>query len=86
MGYSNHEVAVSHIGIIIDFTDRENYIFCNGNKWYNEKHNMASIRIFQRVDDLFIINTPHIIDDIYELNLIKTKKGEWKIYSMYGKQ
>ena len=53
---------------------------------YNEKHNMASIRIFQRVDDLFIINTPHIIDDIYELNLIKTKKGEWKIYSMYGKQ
>ena len=47
---------------------------------------MASIRIFQRVDDLFIINTPHIIDDIYELNLIKTRKGEWKIYSMYGKQ
>lgn len=52
---------------------------------YNENHTMAYVRIFPQVDDMFIISTPHVIKDIYEISLVKEgKKKEWKIYSLGG--
>ena len=50
---------------------------------YNKEKNMAYVRIFPQVDDLFIIDTPHIITNICEICLVKiNNKSEWKIYSM----
>lgn len=52
---------------------------------YNENHTMAYVRIFPQVEDIFIIDTPHIINDIYEISLVKEReKEEWKIYSFGG--
>lgn len=52
---------------------------------YNEEHTMAYVRIFPQVDEVFIIDTPHIINNIYEICLVKeNKKTEWKIYSLSG--
>lgn len=52
---------------------------------YNENHTMAYVRIFPKVDECFIIDTPHIINNIYEISLAKDNEGkEWKIYSFGG--
>lgn len=67
MGYSNHEVAVSHIGIIIDFTDRENYIFCNGNKWYNEKHNVPFADTNRNLKRYRMPNKNGVKDSLWQL-------------------
>ncbi len=48
---------------------------------YNESHTIAYIRIWPQVDNIFLINTPHIINEIYEIRLVKDKE-EWKIYSI----
>jgi hypothetical protein len=48
---------------------------------YNDTHTMAYIRIMPQVDDIFLIDTPHIINDVCEISLVKYK-DEWKIYSM----
>lgn len=52
---------------------------------YNDEHTMAYVRIFPQVDEVFVIDTPHIINDIYEICLVKENKdAEWKIYSLGG--
>lgn len=52
---------------------------------YNENQTEADVRVFQKVDDIFIINTPHIINDMYEIHFIKIGKHNWKIHSVKGK-
>lgn len=52
---------------------------------YNEEHTMAYVRIFPQVEDIFIIETPHIYNDLHEICLVKENpKSEWKIYSIGG--
>lgn len=52
---------------------------------YNEQHTMAYVRIHPNVEDAFVINSPHIIKDIYEISLVKDHgMVEWKIYSLGG--
>lgn len=52
---------------------------------YNEQHTMAYVRIHPNVEDAFVINSPHIINDIYEISLVKDHgMVEWKIYSLGG--
>ena len=52
---------------------------------YNEQHTMAYVRIHPNVEDAFIINSPHVIKDIYEISLVKDgDMSEWKIYSLGG--
>ena len=48
---------------------------------YNDIHTMAYIRIIPQVDNIFLIDTPHIISEVCEISLVKYKE-EWKIYSM----
>lgn len=52
---------------------------------YNEQHTVAYVRIHPRVEDAFVVSTPHILRDIYEIALIKDYGvSEWKIYSFSG--
>ena len=52
---------------------------------YNEEHTMAYVRIHPNVEAAFIINSPHVIKDIYEISLVKDGgMSEWKIYSLGG--
>lgn len=52
---------------------------------YNEQHTMAYVRIHPQVDNPFVVSTPHIIKDIYEIALVKERSmSEWKIYSFGG--
>ncbi len=52
---------------------------------YNELHTMAYVRIHPQVDNPFVVSTPHIIKDIYEIALVKDSgMSEWKIYSFGG--
>lgn len=46
---------------------------------------MAYVRIHPNVEEAFVINSPHIINDIYEISLVKDHgMVEWKIYSLGG--
>lgn len=52
---------------------------------YNEQHTMAYVRIHPQVDNPFIISTPHVMKDVYEIALVKDfGMSEWKIYSFGG--
>ena len=52
---------------------------------YNEQHTMAYVRIYPQVDNPFVVSTPHVIKDIYEIALVKDcGMSEWKIYSFGG--
>ena len=50
---------------------------------YNEAGDTAYIRIFPKVDDAFVINTPHVFSEGYEFALGKWF-GKWRIYSFGG--
>ena len=47
---------------------------------YNDNHSEAYVRIFPNVDDVFIIDTPHILSEISEIILVN--KNGWKICSI----
>ena len=48
---------------------------------YNEQHTMAYVRIYPQVDNPFVVSTPHVIKDIYEIALVKDcGMSEWKIF------
>ena len=52
---------------------------------YNEQHTMAYVRVHPQVDNPFVVSTPHVIKDIYEIALVKDcGMSEWKIYSFGG--
>lgn len=50
---------------------------------YNEAGDTAYVRIFPKVDDAFVINTPHVFSEGYEFALGKWF-GKWRIYSFGG--
>lgn len=66
-----------------DFYKSINKIGLSTKVRYNDKHTMAYVRIFQNVDEPFTINSPHIIDELYEITFV-IENNEWKIYSMGG--
>lgn len=52
---------------------------------YNEEHNRAYVRIFQQVDDFFVIDSPHVINDFFDICLVKENEvGDWRIHSLNG--
>lgn len=52
---------------------------------FNDEHTMAYIRIHPNVTGAFVIQTPHILTDIYEIAFVKRNKHEdWRIYSLGG--
>ena len=52
---------------------------------YYEQHTMAYVRIYPQVDNPFVVSTPHVIKDIYEIALVKDcGMSECKIYSFGG--
>lgn len=52
---------------------------------YNENHSKAYVRIFQQVEEVFVIDSPHILNNLYEICLVKeNEKSEWKIFSLGG--
>lgn len=50
---------------------------------YNETKDTAYIRIFPKVDEPFLINTPHVFSEVYEFALGKWF-GRWMIYQFGG--
>lgn len=50
---------------------------------YNENKDTIYVRIFPKVDDAFILNTPHVFSEEYEIALGKWF-GQWMIYQLGG--
>lgn len=52
---------------------------------YNDKHNVAYINIYPRVEEGFVIETTQIISDIYVITLVRDDKlDEWRVYAFGG--
>lgn len=49
---------------------------------YNNEHTIAYVRIFSNVVGEFMINTPHLLDDLHEIALVKCQSEGWCVYSM----
>ena len=50
---------------------------------YNDEKDTAYVRVYPKVDDAFIIETPHVLSEGYEFALGKWF-GKWMIYSFGG--
>ena len=50
---------------------------------YNDEKDTAYVRVYPKVDDSFIIDTPHVLSERYEFALGKCF-GKWMIYSFGG--
>lgn len=50
---------------------------------FDSQRKFACVRVFPNVNNPFIVETPHILNEIYEITLIKWRK-EWRIYSFGG--
>lgn len=51
---------------------------------YSDDKTLAYVRIFPNVQESFMINTPHIIADVYEVSLAKDFLGRWRVFSIGG--
>ncbi len=51
---------------------------------YSEDKTLAYIRILPNVEEAFVVNTPHVIADLYEISLAKDFKGQWRVFSIGG--
>lgn len=51
---------------------------------YSEDKTLAYVRILPNVDETYIVDSPHIIADLYEISLAKDKNGQWRVYSFGG--
>lgn len=52
---------------------------------YNEQHTMAYVRILTKLERAFVITSPQIIKDMYEISLVKERDmHEWRIFSFGG--
>lgn len=52
---------------------------------FNQIKNVAYVRILPQVDNAFVISTPHIISDIYEVTFIKDNNiNDWRIFALGG--
>lgn len=50
---------------------------------YNDKHDIAYLKIFQNVENAFVVEQPHQIPDIWILNFVKeNEKYGWRIYGI----
>ncbi len=69
-----------------DYSDAKKYIRTIPNPAisqivrYKEDHKIAYVRIIPNVSDSFIVESPHIVEGIYEFSLAKWF-GKWKIFS-----
>lgn len=50
---------------------------------YNNKKDIAYVRIFPNVEEALFLDTPHLFSDVYEFALAKWR-GKWMIYSFGG--
>ncbi|OJU10675.1 MAG: hypothetical protein BGN88_12060 [Clostridiales bacterium 43-6] len=51
---------------------------------FNEEKSAAYVRIIPEVKSAFIISTPHIIPDVYEVTLIKDENNQWRVFAFGG--
>lgn len=50
---------------------------------YNEQHNMAYVLLFNNIEEPFIVDQPHISNDVTTITLVKdNEKFGWRIYSI----
>lgn len=50
---------------------------------YNDKHDMAYVYLLNNIEDPFIINQPHMSNDVCTITLVKdNERYGWKIYSI----
>jgi hypothetical protein len=49
---------------------------------YNDKHDMAYVHIYRNVEDPFIINQPHIMQNICAMTLVHDNELGWRIYQI----
>lgn len=53
---------------------------------YNDRHDIAYLKIFQNVENAFVVEQPHQIPDIWILNFVKkNEKYGWRIYGIGDK-
>ena len=50
---------------------------------YREDKSVAYVRVFPHVEEAFCLDTPHLMNGVYEIALVKWC-GEWRIYSFGG--
>ena len=49
---------------------------------FNNEKDVAYVRVLPNVEEIFIIFSPHVITDVYDVTLIKDKNAnEWKIFA-----
>lgn len=51
---------------------------------FNDRGDTACVRIHPHVPNGFVISSPHVIVDVYELTFIKDADGLWKVFSFGG--
>ena len=50
---------------------------------YNDRHDMAYVRLIRNVKDPFIVSQPHLSNDITTITLVKdNERYGWRIYSI----
>lgn len=75
-----------------DFSDLHNFVMEKKNiglssrVQYNDRHDIAYLKIFQNVENTFVVEQPHQIPDIWILNFVKkNEKYGWRIYGIGDK-
>lgn len=75
-----------------DFSDLHNFVIEKKNiglssrVQYNDRHDIAYLKIFQNVENAFVVEQPHQIPDIWILNFVKkNEKYGWRIYGIGDK-
>ena len=75
-----------------DFSDLHNFVIEKKNiglssrVQYNDRHDIAYLKIFQNVENAFAVEQPHQIPDIWILNFVKkNEKYGWRIYGIGDK-
>ena len=75
-----------------DFSDLHNFVMEKKNiglssrVQYNDRHDIAYLKIFQNVENAFVVEQPHQIPDIWILNFVKkNEKYGWRIYGIGDK-
>ena len=73
-----------------DFSDAQKFYFSINNPGlsntvrYSEDKTLAYMRILPNVEEAFVIDTPHVIVDLYEISLAKDFRGNWRVFSIGG--
>ena len=51
---------------------------------FNEQNDTAYVYLNPNVESAFVISSPHIVADVYELSFIKNSENIWRIFSFGG--